>query len=109
MPPGIDGVEVAKQIRAVDPEINIVVVTGFSDLYPQEIARQVPPVEKLYYLAKPFQAMEIQQLALALTQKWHAERTLLAAHGQLQQRYADLQRDYEKLSSLVPKVADHEA
>ena len=80
MPPGLDGVEVAKRIRALDPLIHIVVVTGFSDLHPAEIARQVPPVEKLYYLTKPFHAAEVQQFALALTGKWQAERTSLGGY-----------------------------
>ena len=28
MPPGIDGIEAARQIRKIDPNINIVIVTG---------------------------------------------------------------------------------
>ncbi len=91
MPPGLDGVEVAKQVRAMDPFINIVVVTGYSDLHPAEIARQVPPAEKLFYLAKPFHAMEVQQLALALTSRWRAEQDLAQTHRELQQKLEDLQ------------------
>ena len=32
MPPGIDGVEAGSQIRALDPDVEIVFVTGFSDV-----------------------------------------------------------------------------
>src|ERR1051326_2135373 len=38
MPPGIDGIEAARQIRALDRAINIVIVTGYSDNRPSEIA-----------------------------------------------------------------------
>ena len=43
MPPGIDGRETAKRIRALDPHINIVIVTGFSDFSPLEISRVAGP------------------------------------------------------------------
>ncbi len=91
MPPGIDGIEVAGQIRAVDSDINIVIVTGYSDLSPQAIAEQVPPAEKLFFIAKPFQTAEIQQFASALTRRWQVERELMAAHRQLQQRCVALE------------------
>ena len=32
MPPGIDGVEAGSQIRALDPDVEIVFVTGYSDV-----------------------------------------------------------------------------
>ncbi len=39
MPPGIDGRETARRIRALDPDIHIVIVTGYSDFTPAEIAK----------------------------------------------------------------------
>ena len=92
MPPGVDGVEVARQIRALDQQINIVVVTGYSDLHPMEIAREVPPVEKLYYLVKPFHAAEVQQFALALTSKWQSENDVEKVHRDLKEKLVELQR-----------------
>ena len=99
MPPGIDGVEAAKQIRALDPEINIVVVTGFSDVYPPAIAQLVPPVEKLFYIAKPFQAVEIQQAAMALAHRWLSDRTRAAAHERLASRCQELEQAFERMTS----------
>lgn len=96
MPPGLDGVEVARQIRVLDPQIHIVVVTGFSDLHPIEIARQVPPAEKIYYLAKPFHAMEVQQFALALTSKWLSELAIAQMHQELQEKLDSLQQGDEQ-------------
>jgi predicted signal transduction protein with EAL and GGDEF domain len=69
MPPGPDGAWAAEQIRALDPDIEIVICTAFSDVDPAEIGRRVPPAGKLFYLQKPFHPHEVRQLALALGEK----------------------------------------
>jgi len=76
MPPGPDGVWTAQQIRRLDKEINIVIVTAYSDTPVEEIAEKVKPADKLFYLKKPFHASEIKQFALGLCSKFHAERDL---------------------------------
>jgi signal transduction histidine kinase len=91
MPPGIDGIEAAAQIRAIDPEVNIVIVTGYSDTPLKEIAARVPPLDKLFYISKPFQKMELQQFVFALTAKWRADRTARLAMEQLNQRFHQLE------------------
>lgn len=80
MPPGIDGKETARRIRLADPDINLVMVTGYSDNSPLEVAKVAGPLEKLYYVAKPFEIDEILQLSRALSEKWRSERALKAAH-----------------------------
>src|SRR5690242_19231263 len=60
MPPGIDGIEAAARIRAIDPDVNIVIVTGYTDKPLKEIAARVPPLDKLFYISKPFQKMDLQ-------------------------------------------------
>lgn len=73
MPPGWDGLETARRIREVDPHIEIVIVTAYSDKKRREIVARVGAPDKLLYLKKPFDPDEIRQLALALTQKWALE------------------------------------
>lgn len=53
MPPGIDGVEVGCRIRKFDPEVEIVFVTGYSDVPLEELQRRVPPPMRLHYFNKP--------------------------------------------------------
>jgi CheY-like chemotaxis protein len=53
MPPGIDGVEAGSRIRAMDPDVEIVFVTGYSDVPIEELQRRVPPPMKLHYFNKP--------------------------------------------------------
>ncbi|MDJ0905248.1 MAG: response regulator [Woeseiaceae bacterium] len=61
MPPGIDGVEAGSRIRELDPDVEIVFVTGYSDVPLEELQRRVPPPMKLHYFNKP---LSFTQLAL---------------------------------------------
>ena len=81
MPPGIDGVETARRLRAADPEVQIVLCTAYSDYSLGDIARHFPDSDGLLILKKPFDPVEVQQLARSLSHKWRlaaAHRTLLA-------------------------------
>lgn len=53
MPPGIDGVEAGSEIRKLDPDVEIVFVSGYSDIPLDELHRRVPPPMKLHYFSKP--------------------------------------------------------
>lgn len=77
MPPGIDGTQTAKQIRVLDPAINIVLVTGYSDIDVAEVALQVLPADKLFFIAKPFAVAEIRQQAAALSARWRHESAMM--------------------------------
>jgi diguanylate cyclase (GGDEF)-like protein len=77
MPPGPDGVWAATQIRELDPAIEIVICTAYSDADPSEIGSYVPPEDKLSYLQKPFHPHEVRQMTIALASKWRAERRIV--------------------------------
>jgi len=66
MPPGKDGVWAAARIRELDPAVEIVICTAYSDVDPSEIGGIVPPEEKLSYLQKPFHSHEVRQTTIAL-------------------------------------------
>ena len=77
MPPGQDGVWAATRIRELDPAIEIVICTAYSDVDAGEIAQLVQPEEKLSYIQKPFHPNEIRQSALSLASKWRAEHRII--------------------------------
>jgi diguanylate cyclase (GGDEF)-like protein len=91
MPPGIDGRETAKRIRVIDPDINIVIVTGYSDHSPADVSEVAGPEDKIYFLAKPFETLEIQTLANSLAAKWVLERELRQARADLTAQVAALE------------------
>lgn len=61
MPPGIDGVEAGCQIRKLDSEVEIIFVTGFSDMTRDELERRVPPPVRLHYFNKPLSFMQLAE------------------------------------------------
>lgn len=71
MPPGWDGMDTAAKIRELDPHIEIVIVTAYSDRSREEIVQTVGAPEKLLLLRKPFDHEELTQMALSLTEKWN--------------------------------------
>ena len=77
MPPGADGIWAAGRIREMDPAVEIVVCTAYSDADPGQIGRLVPPEEKISYLQKPFHPHEIRQMTISLASKWRAEHRIV--------------------------------
>jgi PAS domain S-box-containing protein len=71
MPPGWDGMETAIRIRECDPDIEIVIVTAYSDRSREEIARAVGTLHKLLFFRKPFDPDELMQVAVSLCDKWN--------------------------------------
>jgi signal transduction histidine kinase len=84
MPPGPDGGWTAEHIRAIDPNIQIMIVTGYSDVDPAELAGRIEPADKLLYVQKPFHPKEIWQYVTALGAKWYAEMELVKANAFLE-------------------------
>jgi PAS domain S-box-containing protein len=70
MPPGWDGVETIARIWEVNPELQIVVCTAYADYSWEEMRAKVGQPDSLLVLKKPFDNIEVQQLAHALTKKW---------------------------------------
>jgi diguanylate cyclase (GGDEF)-like protein len=108
MPPGIDGKETAKRIRALDPDINLVIVTGYSDFSPLDISRAAGPADKIFYIAKPFQAEEVIQTATALGHRWQVDLELAAAREALAEKI-DLLEDQKLELAANESKATHMA
>ena len=102
MPPGIDGIETAKQIREIDPNLNIVIVTGSLSPEPEDLGNDIPPADRIFFFKKPFHAVECRQLAAALCGKWHADLALRHANEVLEQRVWDRTEALHKLAYFDP-------
>lgn len=105
MPPGPDGVWTAQQIRQLDADIQIVIVTGYSDINPLEIAKRVGPPDKLLYTQKPFHRHELLQFAFALSAKWFAEKQLRGSFNEITEIVYDRTKELEKANA---QLREHE-
>ena len=74
MPPGWDGLKTIEHILSVDPEIQIVICTAHSDFSWAQIAERLGVSDRLLVLRKPFDSIEVQQIAASLTRKWELGR-----------------------------------
>src|SRR5215475_690464 len=86
MPPGWDGLLTVEKIFEVDPDIQAVICTAYSDTRWQELQRRFGVSDRLLILKKPFDPAEACQLVCAMTEKWNlalkrrqAMQALLAA------------------------------
>jgi len=81
MPPGWDGVETIERLWQVDPALQVVICTAYTDYAWEEVLQRLDAHEKLIILKKPFDAIEVSQLAHTLVAKWQADRQV-ARHTQ---------------------------
>ncbi len=70
MPPGWDGVETIERVKEVDPDVQLVLCTAYSDYSVDEILDRFGMTDRLLMLRKPFDVAEANLLALALSEKW---------------------------------------
>jgi signal transduction histidine kinase len=69
MPPGIDGVETSRRLLAIEPSLQIVLCTAHSDYGWEQLAQALGASDRVLLLKKPFDPLEVRQLASALSEK----------------------------------------
>ena len=65
-----DGIETIEQLWKIQPQFQIVICTAYSDYSWTDIIDRLGTTERLLILKKPFDNIEVRQLAVALTEKW---------------------------------------
>jgi signal transduction histidine kinase len=101
MPPGWDGLKTIEHIWQIDPDIQVVICTAYSDYSWGEITERLGRSENLLILKKPFDSAEVAQLASALTEKWVLARKADLKMGELEQM---VKERTEKQAELLEKV-----
>ncbi len=76
MPSGWDGLQTLDRILSADSKTQVVICTAYSDFSWEDILGRVGVRDNLLILKKPFENMEIAQLALALTEKYNSEERI---------------------------------
>ncbi|WP_297833689.1 ATP-binding protein [Pseudomonas sp.] len=70
MPQGWDGVETIEHLWKEDPRLQVVICTAYTDYSWGELLARLESRDRLLILKKPFDNIEVTQLANALTSKW---------------------------------------
>src|SRR5271156_2030355 len=70
MPPGWDGVETTAKIWQKYSDLQVVICTAYSDYSWEEMLKRLGYSDRLVILKKPFDTIEVLQLAISMTEKW---------------------------------------
>jgi signal transduction histidine kinase len=101
MPPGWDGVETIDKIWQSCPELQIVICTAYADYSWEEIVKRLGQSDSFVILKKPFDNVEVLQLAHAMTRKWSLNQQAKSQLGQLnrlvEERTLELRDSNERL------------
>lgn len=106
MPPGTDGVETVRQIRQFERDLEIVIMTAYSDKTLPEIVNDMELLHKLLYIRKPFSREEIQQITLSLTGKWNIEQELAKYRRELEDSNQQLESSNQRLQAVLDATGD---
>ncbi len=106
MPPGIDGVEAIRRIRQTEKDIELIIMTAYTDKPLPEIVRDMELLHKLLYIRKPFAPEEVQQITLALVEKWNIERELAKKQQQIITNHQNLEISHQRLETVLNSAAD---
>jgi FixJ family two-component response regulator len=107
--PGMDGIELAGELRKLDANCHFVLITGHSDIKLGQLARKIGPPDKLLYLQKPFHALEISQFAAALCSKWDSEQKLLQSTAELSRQVEARTAELEEANIRLRQEIQHQA
>jgi two-component system sensor histidine kinase/response regulator len=109
MPPGWDGIETTTRIWELDPAVQIVICTAYSDHSWEDILSRLGHSDRLVILKKPFDNIEVLQLASALTEKWRlgeeAKRRVQDLETLVERRTRDLQATNARLAAINEQLA----
>jgi CheY-like chemotaxis protein len=110
MPPGWDGIETTMRLWEAHPDLQIVICTAYSDYSWEEMAGKLGHSDQLLVLKKPFETMEVMQLAEALTEKWRLLQGIKLKVDQLEKLVAErtrvLRETNAKLESANQELKD---
>lgn len=110
MPPGLDGLATIEKLWAVDAQLQIVICSAYSDYSWSEIHRRLGPTDRLVILRKPFENIEVLQLAHCLTEKWslqqRVERQLRELEKAISQRTWELEQNQTLLRLIAENAPD---
>jgi two-component system, NtrC family, sensor kinase len=84
MPPGWDGVKTTSEILRADPNLSVVICSAYSDHSWEEMSSAFGDTDRVLILKKPFDTIEVRQLAHALQRRWQLASQAALKMGDLE-------------------------
>lgn len=109
MPPGWDGLETIEAIWREYHDLEIVICTAYSEYSDRDIAARLGATDQVLFLRKPFDAIEVRQLARALTEKWTRRRRVQERLTELEHRVVALSRELAAVKAHAFEDNEHRA
>jgi two-component system NtrC family sensor kinase len=113
MPPGWDGLETIEQLWRVDPELQVVICSAYSDYSWEDLRSRLGDRDGLLIIKKPFDPIEVVQSVHALTTKWQLARVARAhvdgLEAAVKARTAELEASNARLSQEMKEREQIEA
>lgn len=97
MPPGIDGIQTIKQLWNDLPDLQCVICTAYSDYDWKQISSELGNKGNFLILKKPFDAVEVLQLAQSIAEKADLAVAAQQYLGTLQQQLNELSAKEQQL------------
>nr|WP_232374337.1 GGDEF and EAL domain-containing protein [Pseudomonas chlororaphis] len=101
MPPGWDGLQTIEHLWKIDPHLQIALCTAFSDYSWEAMAERIEFGDQLLILKKPFDSLEIRQMASALTWKWQLTQDAASKMRYLEQAIEERVQELLSVSQLL--------
>jgi len=109
MPPGWDGIETISKIWRKHADLQVVICTAYSDYSWEDMIRQVGKTDSLVILKKPFDNVEVLQLAHTLTQKWTLSNQLRCHLKSLDEIVATRTQELQSANTQLRQEMDEHA
>lgn len=106
MPPGWDGIETTQRLWKICPDLQVVICTAFADWSWSEMQDSLLSMDRLLILKKPFDTIEILQMASALTQKWLLLQESRLRVGDLEHLVSERTRDLKASQSAALRMME---
>jgi signal transduction histidine kinase len=107
MPPGWDGVETTQKLWEIDPDVQVVICTAYSDYSWNDLFAKLAHRDGLLILKKPFDIAEALQLAHTLTEKWYLYQESTRKMEELERRVGERTSEWRKINeALQSEVAE---
>jgi two-component system, NtrC family, sensor kinase len=109
MPPGIDGVETTALLWKADEDLQVVLCSAYADYSWEEVAQRLGINERLLILRKPFDNIEVRQMAQALAQKWDLARQSRRREEELAQAVAERTKELQEANARLRQEMEDRA